>query len=49
MDALLGGACQAVAQSPKPGKGNLAPGYDLEQAEGLVQRGLDDLALLALP
>ena len=29
--------------------GTWPPGYDLDQAEGLVQRGLDELALLALP
>ena len=29
--------------------GTWPPGYDLDQAEGLVQRGLDELALLTLP
>jgi hypothetical protein len=29
--------------------GTWPPGYDLDQAESLVQRGLDELALLALP
>lgn len=29
--------------------GTWPPGYDLDQAEGLVQRGLDELGLLALP
>ncbi|KAA1426868.1 queuosine biosynthesis protein queC, partial [Mycolicibacter arupensis] len=29
--------------------GTWPPGYDLDRAENLVQRGLDELAMLTLP